>query len=163
MLASDEYVDTFVGGTVYQAFLSAYNYHRWHSPVSGMIKKAFVKKGTYYLEAQSEGHDPAGPNLSQAYITHVATRAIIFIESDDPVIGLMCFIGVSMAEISSCKISVAEGQHVQKGDPLGYFQFGGSTHCLVFRPGVISNFSLEALPEPDSKVVLVNSKIAVAN
>ena len=135
MMASDEYVDQFIGGTVYQAFLSAFNYHRWHSPVSGTIKKAFVREGTYYSEALSEGFDPAGPNLSQSYITHVATRAIIFIESDDPVIGLMCFIAVGMAEVSSTIITVEKGQRIKKGDELGYFQFGGSTHCLVFRPG----------------------------
>jgi len=33
------FVDEFVDGTVYQAFLSPENYHRWHSPVSGTIKK----------------------------------------------------------------------------------------------------------------------------
>jgi phosphatidylserine decarboxylase len=43
MLASDESVDQFVGGTVYQAFLSATNYHRWHSPVAGTIVRAFVQ------------------------------------------------------------------------------------------------------------------------
>jgi hypothetical protein len=32
MLADDDSVDQFVGGTGYQAFLSATNYHRWHSP-----------------------------------------------------------------------------------------------------------------------------------
>jgi len=31
MLAGDPAVDDFVGGVVYQAFLSALNYHRWHS------------------------------------------------------------------------------------------------------------------------------------
>jgi phosphatidylserine decarboxylase len=31
--------------------------------------------------------------------------------------------------------------HVAKGEELGYFQFGGSTHCLVFRPGAIAGFS----------------------
>ena len=48
MLANDESVDQFVGGTVYQAFLSATNYHRWHSPVAGTIVRAFVVEGTYY-------------------------------------------------------------------------------------------------------------------
>jgi phosphatidylserine decarboxylase len=162
MLDSDEYVDQFVGGTVYQAFLSACNYHRWHSPVSGTIKKAFVKQGSYYAEAYSEGFDPAGPNLSQGYITQVATRAIIFIECDDP-IGLMCLMPVGMAEVSSCKITVKEGQPVKKGDPVGYFQYGGSTHCLIFRPGVIAEFTLDAIPQPDAKVVKVNSHIATAN
>jgi len=43
MLAGDPSVDEFVGGTVYQAFLSATNYHRWHSPVAGTIVRAFVQ------------------------------------------------------------------------------------------------------------------------
>ena len=38
MLAGDESVDAFVGGLVYQAFLDAHNYHRWHSPISGTIR-----------------------------------------------------------------------------------------------------------------------------
>jgi len=32
------FVDQFVGGTVYQAFLSAENHHRWHSPVWDVVK-----------------------------------------------------------------------------------------------------------------------------
>lgn len=39
MLASDERAPQFDGGTVYQAFLSSFSYHRWHSPVSGRIVK----------------------------------------------------------------------------------------------------------------------------
>jgi len=31
MLASDALTPQFVGGTVYQAFLSALSYHRWHA------------------------------------------------------------------------------------------------------------------------------------
>ncbi|MBV9387427.1 MAG: phosphatidylserine decarboxylase family protein [Chroococcidiopsidaceae cyanobacterium CP_BM_ER_R8_30] len=163
MLASDESVDQFVGGTVYQAFLSPFNYHRWRSPVTGTIQKAFVQKGTYYAEAPTVGLNPEEMNLSQSYITQVATRAIILIESDDPVIGLMCVVAVGMSEVSSCQITVKQGQRVRKGDLLGYFQYGGSTYCLVFRPGVIAEFTLNAIPQPSSQVVLVNSKIATAN
>jgi phosphatidylserine decarboxylase len=35
LLAGDAAVERFVGGTVYQAFLSAVDYHRWHSPSAG--------------------------------------------------------------------------------------------------------------------------------
>ena len=56
------------------------------------------------------------PNESQGYITEVATRAIILIEADDPRIGLMCFMAVGMAEVSTCDITVYVGQHVNKGD-----------------------------------------------
>jgi phosphatidylserine decarboxylase len=167
MLAGDESVDEFVGGTVYQAFLNVFNYHRWHSPVTGTIKKAFVKRGTYFSEAESEGMDPAGPNLSQGYIAHVATRALVFIDCDDPLIGLMCVVLVGMAEVSSCVIlpEIKPGHRVEKGDELGYFQYGGSTHCLVFRPGVIADFSLNALPDPgnaQAPAVLLGSKVATA-
>ena len=47
------------------------------------------RDGTYYSETLSEGFDPSGPNESQGYITEVATRALIFIEADNPKIGLM--------------------------------------------------------------------------
>jgi phosphatidylserine decarboxylase len=168
MLANDESADQFVGGTVYQAFLSATNYHRWHSPVAGTIVRAFVQDGTYFSEADAEGADAVEPTTSQAYITHVATRAIILIQADDPVIGLVAFVPVGMVEVSSCKIdpNLTPGYHVAKGEELGYFQFGGSTHCLVFRPGVIAEFTLAAIPQPQdphARLVHVRSKLATAN
>lgn len=161
MLANDEFTDQFVGGTIYQAFLSATSYHRWHSPVSGKIAKAYVKDGTYYSETLAEGFDPSGPNESQGYITEVATRAIIFIEADNPAIGLMCFMAVGMAEVSTCEITVQVGQHVTKGDQLGMFHFGGSTHCLIFRQQVKLDFDLHGqTPGLNSRNIEINSKIA---
>jgi phosphatidylserine decarboxylase len=49
---------------------------------------------------------------------------------------------------------------------LGYFQYGGSTHCLAFRPGAIAEFVLAAIPQPhDPKapLMLVRSKLATAS
>ena len=48
MLANDPWAGQFTGGTIYQAFLSALSYHRWHSPVDGQIVKVYVLDGTYY-------------------------------------------------------------------------------------------------------------------
>jgi phosphatidylserine decarboxylase len=171
-MLNGHFVDRFAGGTVYQAFLSAKQYHRWHSPVSGTIKKLERVRGTYYAEAAAEGFDAAGPNDSQGYIAHVATRALIFIEADNPAIGLLCVVPIGMAEVSSCLLvgsdrkPLKEGQRVKKGDQIGYFQFGGSTHCLVFGPGVISEFALQAIPQGEnganSAIVKVNSFLAKA-
>ena len=161
MMAGDPFTQLFAGGTIYQAFLSALSYHRWHSPVSGKIVKTRVLDGTYYAEALSEGYDPAGPNESQAFITEVATRALVYIEADNPDIGLMCVMFVGMAEVSTCDVTVYEGQHVNKGDPLGMFHFGGSTHCLIFRPGVNLEFDMHGqTPGLDSDNIPVRSKIA---
>lgn len=168
LLANDDAVDEFVGGTVYQAFLSATNYHRWHSPVAGTIVRAFVQEGTYYSEDDSEGAQAVDPTTSQSYLAHVAARAIILIEADDPNIGLVAFLGVGMSEVSSCIISpnIRPGNRIAKGDELGYFQFGGSTECLIFRPDVIADFSLAAVPQPQNPnppLVRVRSKLATAN
>jgi len=161
-----KHVQDFIGGTVYQAFLSAESYHRWHSPVSGTIRSVHQVEGTYYAEAASEGFDPAGPNDSQGFIAHVATRALIFIEADDPAIGLLCLIPIGMAEVSSCIVTVREHQKVRKGEQIGYFQFGGSTHCLVFRNGVISQFAAGAIPQGEngsnSVNLNVNALLAIA-
>lgn len=167
MLAGDPAAQEFVGGTVYQAFLSATNYHRWHSPVAGTIVRAFVQPGTYYSEADSEGPDALDPANSQGYLAHVATRAIVLIQADNPAIGLVGFVAVGMSEVSSCLIGpeISPGQHVAKGDELGYFQFGGSTHCLLFRPGVIANFELSAIPAPQNAhpaLMKVRSRLATA-
>lgn len=163
MLNFDEYTPQFAGGTVYQAFLSALSYHRWHSPVSGTIKKAYTVNGTYYLENLDQGFfsptgpDPSAPNDSQSFISSVATRAVIFIEADNPAIGLMCVVPVGMAEVSSCQITVQPGDRVKKGEQLGMFHFGGSTHCLVFRPEVnlaFTKYEKAGLDAPDNIRVL---------
>ena len=160
MMDNDCLATQFVGGTIYQAFLSALSYHRWHAPVSGRIVKTRLIEGTYFSESLAEGPDPAGPNASQGYISELATRGLIFIEADNPDIGLMAFLAIGMAEVSTCDIRVYEGQHIAKGDEIGMFHFGGSTHCLIFRPEVPISFDLHGqTPGLESRNIPVRSSI----
>ena len=159
MLNNDQkYVDMFVGGDIFQAFLNPFNYHRWHSPISGTVIKATVIEGLYFSQRETEDlrdigklgvvkwisqtEDPTDQDRSEGYITHVQTRAIFYIRSDDPKIGVVCVMPVGMVEISSCKIlpKIKPGYHLEKGEEIGYFQFGGSTSCLIFQKGVIKQF-----------------------
>lgn len=152
MLNNDSLASHFNGGTVYQAYLSALSYHRWHAPVAGTVVKVVHIPGTYYLQNLFEGFanidpdrsepapDLAAPNKSQAYLCQVASRKLIFIEADDARIGLMAVLLVGMAEVSSCEVFVEQGQNIKKGDEIGTFHFGGSTHCLIFRPEVRLRF-----------------------
>jgi phosphatidylserine decarboxylase len=133
MLCNDPLHAQFIGGTIYQAFLSAQSYHRWHSPITGTIKKAYIIPGTYFSEPlfedfntvqggtedDDEKNEAGTENTSQEYLSVMATRAVIFIESDNPKIGLMAFMGIGMTEVSTCEIMVKEGQHVKKGDLIG--------------------------------------------
>jgi len=151
MLNDDELAHTFYGGTVYQAFLNSTDYHRWHSPVSGKIRKVSVVQGSYYalpptMRPKIKDDDiDASIQEEQAYLSVVATRALIFIECPDP-IGLVCFIAVGMVEVSSCEITVSPGSDIKKGDPLGMFHFGGSTHVVVFRKGLTFTLNPELTP-----------------
>ena len=167
LLHNDPWTSKFEGGTLYQAFLSALSYHRWNSPVSGKIVKAYNLDGSYYGEALSQGFenprgaDPVAANDSQAFLTSTATRAVIFIQADNPKIGLMCFVAVGMGDVSNNEITVRIGQHVKKGDQLGMFHFGGSTHVLLFRPGVNVMFDLHGQePGLDTHNIKVRDIIA---
>lgn len=175
MLGHDPLAAQFDNATVYQAFLSALSYHRWHAPVSGRIVRSFVKDGTYFSEPLFEGPagsyaegerstsksgeiDTRGISVAQGYLTALATRAVIFIQADNPAIGLMAFVGVGMDEVSTCEITVGQGQYVQKGEQLGMFHFGGSSHCLLFRAGV----QVDGFPSPGRlENVPVRGQVAV--
>jgi phosphatidylserine decarboxylase len=141
-----EYADKFDGGQVYQGFLQVTGYHRWHSPVTGTIKKIVPLAGTYFVQSPAlldepaiDPDDPKYDNFvppylrSLAFVTSITTRTLIFIEADNKNIGLMCFIAIGMTEISTCEVTVGENQRITRGDQLGMFHFGGSSHALVFR------------------------------
>ncbi|KAG5635158.1 hypothetical protein H0H81_012199 [Sphagnurus paluster] len=144
MLNNHPEAKSFAGGTVYQAFLSPFYYHRWSSPVDGVIEKVEVVQGTYFSTGPFKEPLPVDIWEGQhPFLSQVATRALIFIRAHDPRIGLMCFIGVGIVEVSSCEIMVAKGQEVKKGQEIGTFHFGGSTHCLVFGPETKLDFVVQ--------------------
>jgi len=168
MLNRDEQAKIFEGGTVYQAFLSPQDYHRWHCPVDGTIVRTELVPGTYYAVIPDSGAPDGDPDLhpgdphgalirSQGWLTHSSARAIIYIQADNPDIGLMAFIGVGMAEVSTCDILVKEGQKVKTGDEVGMYHFGGSSHALIFRPQTKITFADEVKLD---KHLLVNSVLA---
>ncbi|KAK1773121.1 phosphatidylserine decarboxylase-domain-containing protein [Copromyces sp. CBS 386.78] len=161
----------FEGGTIYQGFLGALSYHRWHAPVSGVVEKVRKIQGTYFAgcpglvarqsrhsgEGQQQGVDeeedeqqldPSAPDRSQRYLCQMGTRALVYIRARDRRLGTVVFVAVGMAEVSSCEVTVREGYTVEKGEEIGMFHYGGSTHCLIFEPGVRLKFP-EAAEEVD--------------
>lgn len=154
--------ERFVGGSVYQGYLSAFNYHRWHAPIEGTIREAYKVNGTYFSEIDAKGTDARGPNDSHSYTTAVASRAVILIEADEPALGLVACVFVGMAEVSSCCIDALPGQHVAKGDELGFFQYGGNTNCLIFQPNVIRTFVPRPPYRDNVPPLKVNSRLASA-
>jgi phosphatidylserine decarboxylase len=168
MLNRSEYVERFVGGYVFQSFLSGANYHRWRAPIDGTVRQAHVVNGLMFSEAESAGFDPNAGVLSEGYDATVNTRGLVFIESDDPQIGMVCVIPIGITEISSVAIRVKEGHRLKKGDELGFFSYGGSSMAVVFQQSAIDHFTVPSPPplpvvDPTSgPPVFANAQIAVA-
>jgi len=142
-----DFAERLVGGSIYQAFLSPQDYHRWHSPIKGRVVKRHVFPGTYYAVLPDSGAPEYDPDLepgdphgalirSQPWLSVAATRAAFIIEPTErsSPIDLVAFIAIGMAEVSTCDPTVAEGASVNVGQQLGTFHFGGSSHTLIVKP-----------------------------
>lgn len=165
MLAGSEHTERFIGGDVFQSFLSGADYHRWHAPVGGVVRSAQVVDGLMFSDAESAGFDPTAATYSQGYEASVNTRGLVFIESEDPVIGMVCVMPIGITEISSVTIEVKAGDRVKKGDELGYFSYGGSSMCLVFQKGAIDRFTVPQNTsgnQDNGPPIFVNAEIAIA-
>ena len=171
LLGDPKMAAKFVGGTVYQALLSADCYHNWHAPVSGSyLQTPTIIAGTYYSEPLLGGLSPdvsqapipspdAAAVRSQGYIACVAKRGVAFIQPDDPTLGLIALVMIGMAEVSS--VDFDDLEHFEKGREIGRFHFGGSTHCLVFGPGVKFYPDTIAVPKDPSHAELDQDPVPV--
>ena len=176
--SNDKYVKQFIGGSVWQAFLDPYNYHRWHTPVSGEVidiiqvgglnpsseNDLLQSQGLYYSILRWPGFGEFSDwTGSLPYMAMLNRRAIIYVKNET--VGLVAIIPVGMLEVSSILITVKKGDKLKKGDELGCFQYGGSTFALVFQKDKIRNFTI--LPpqniEESQLPLLMGEKIAVAN
>ena len=73
-----------------------------------------------FSDAESAGADTTAGTYSQGYEASVNTRGLVFIESSDPAIGMVCVIPIGITEISSVSFSVKQGDKVEKGNELGF-------------------------------------------
>jgi len=155
MLNDDDYAKQFIGGSIFQGFLEVTGYHIWHAPVAGTVRKIVEVPGTYFVQSPALIGEANNPFLrSLSFITAITTRMLIFIESDNPTIGLMCFVGIGMTEVSTCRATVRVGQKLARGDEIGMFHFGGSSHCLIFRPQANVKFVDKFAPDSGVQVLL---------
>ena len=141
------YQDAFNGGTLTHTFLDVNDYHRYHFPVSGRIVE--IRKIPAVNGAG--GITEWDPELKR-YILIDAIPGWQMIETRDCVIidteeyGLVAILPIGMSQICSCnwEEGLEVGSVVEKGDPMGYFLFGGSDIVMVFQSCVDVEFLCEA-------------------
>lgn len=166
MMDDSPFAARFIGGDVLQTFLAGNDYHRWHAPIAGTVREVRRVPGLMFSQLRSLGFHPDDPSkLPQGYNSSVNTRGLVFIESDDAVIGMVCVIPIGITEVSSVRFEVEVGQRVRKGTELGYFSYGGSSLGVVFQRGAIERFTIGPPSDDEGEwsiPVKVNAQIAVA-
>lgn len=168
-----QWAKIFEGGQIYQGFLSATHYHRWRAPLDGTLVRSWAQLGTYFAQRPGQGEDigTREGTESQPYLGHVAARAIFIFEHE--LCGYVALICIGMVEVSTCVIEpssfiVEEGSDpvsITRGTEIGHFEFGGSTHMMVFQRDrvCLEDWAGNALQhQSDPKPTAMGSIIATA-
>ena len=145
-----EYSESFKGGTLTHTFLDVNDYHRYHFPVSGTIKELRKIKaingigGIVYWNPEKKRYilEDSIPGWQM-----IETRDCVVIDTEK--FGLVAVLPIGMSQICSCnwEENLKVGTKVEKGDPMGYFLFGGSDIVIVFQSGVKADL---VCPEDES-------------
>jgi len=130
LLAGSPYADAFRGGIYAHSFLRITDYHRYHIPVGGVIKEVRNVHGRVFLDVV---RNPDGSLSSANGDTYQFNqeRGLVILES--PAVGLVALVPVGMSLISSVVLTPEAGASLRKGEPFGYFQFGGSDIVMLFQ------------------------------
>ena len=153
-----QYKDAFAGGTLTHTFLDVNLYHRYHSPVNGVLKELRKVPGVSAGGGYTLWDDDT---KLYYYITDlgfqmVETRACAIIETEK--YGLVAMMPVGMSQICSVNWlpSLHVGQELKQGDEMGFFQFGGSDVVMIFQKGVdvniVHGFELTLMGQPYARL-----------
>ncbi len=125
-------VDIFEGGYVFQTYLNPYNYHKWQVPVNGKVLfDPIVVPGAFFNKLVIPDFSGA-TTASLPYLSQVNARGLIVFKTED--YGHVCCIPLGMSEVSTVKFDskMKKGKQVSKGDPMGMFEYGGSSFVTIY-------------------------------
>ncbi len=153
-----QYKDAFAGGTLTHTFLDVNLYHRYHSPVNGVLKELRKVTGV----SAGGGYTLWDDDTKLYYYRNdlgfqmVETRACAIIETEK--YGLVAMMPVGMSQICSVNWlpSLHVGQELKQGDEMGFFQFGGSDVVMIFQKGIdvniVHGFELTLMGQPYARL-----------
>ena len=140
LLKGSRYAEDFKNGTFAHYFLSPYSYHRFHTPVTGIVRESYPVEGLTYLEVNlKDGRFDAPDNAENGYEFRQA-RGVITIDTTlqpEGNKGIVAVVPVGMCQVSSVHMTLKPSPDtVQKGTEFGKFLFGGSDIIVLFQKGM---------------------------
>lgn len=136
LLGPSRFRGLFDGGKMTHTFLDVHDYHRFHFPVGGVIREVTHIPG----DMAAGGITIWDPKSGRYHLIQRDTswqaleaRALVVVETERH--GLVALMPIGMSQVSSVMLEpeVIEGARVRKGDPLGWFLFGGSDYVMLFQ------------------------------
>ena len=145
LLDNSEYASDFYGGTFVHYFLGPYDYHRFHTPVSGKVLEIKDIQGKVYLNVKMEGDQWDAPDGAGDGYEFNQARGLVIVDAGEEV-GKVAILPIGMAQVSGVMMYTEKkppagvrpeqlirvGQEVVKGKEFGKFRFGGSDIIMLF-------------------------------
>jgi len=139
VLGDKNLAKTFEGGTAFIIRLAPWDYHRVHFPLTGVPGMPYTITGRY---------ESVSPEVYKAGIQplEINERHIIKFQSDKASTVAMVLVGALF--VGAIVETYAPNKKYERGEELGYFEYGGSTMVMFFQKDTI-----HVLPEivADSK------------
>jgi phosphatidylserine decarboxylase len=124
---SDPVAQTFKDASLAICRLAPADYHRFHSPIDGIVGKVDHFPGQYYTV------NPQAVNEPGLDVFTANTRSVLYMEEAST--GLpVAFVAIGALLVGSIRWTGGGqvGQKVVRGQELGHFAYGGSTIVVVF-------------------------------
>ncbi|KAF9134807.1 hypothetical protein BGW39_005717 [Mortierella sp. 14UC] len=137
----------FQGGSIAIFRLAPQDYHRFHSPVSGVVMEEAVGIAGGYatvnpMAVNNEDVDVFTENVRKVSVIgldRLLDEQGQAVDGDEREVEKCVFVSIGALLVGSIQLTGAKsaGTRLEKGDELGYFAYGGSTCILLFQAGSV--------------------------
>lgn len=150
LLQDNDLADKLEDGSLAIFRLAPQDYHRFHIPAKGTIESIKSIDGTYYtgkcMKEKNRLNVPSTNNLQKVNPCTVNHDLDVFTDNHRSVVTVRSHHGFPYAVVSIGALLVGsivfthaeENKELEKGQEMGYFQYGGSTVIAVFPKGMVT-------------------------
>ncbi|KAG0377611.1 hypothetical protein BGX24_005773 [Mortierella sp. AD032] len=138
-LQDDELSTEFDQGAMAIFRLAPQDYHRFHSPVQGMVAEPKKIGGTYFTVNPMAVNENLDVFTENVRVVSVLDLEDVGNDNSNEAFDKCVFVSIGALLVGSIELTGAKvsGTKIKKGDELGYFAYGGSTCILLFKKGAV--------------------------
>jgi len=119
----------YAGGTLVFSRLCPVDYHRFHFPCDGVPCASVKIEGPLYS---------VSPIALRRRLSYLWENRRMRTALETPAFGTVQLLEIGATNVGSIVQTFTPGAPVKKGDPKGYFAFGGSAVITLFLPGALT-------------------------